>query len=792
MAMTSIIIATCNGITLTKRCLESIRRCTPEQHELICVDNGSTDGTVDFLQSAADVALIENSVNRGMPAAINQGMRVAAGDFIVLLNNDVVVTPGWLGRMLAILSQDHKIGLVGPCSNNVSGIQRVPTSYQDLSHLDAFAEAWAARNSGRLIATQRLVGFCLLFTREVFEQIGFMDERFGLGNFEDDDYCRRAILGGYRPTVATEAFIHHGGSQTFQGLGINVAEIVRHNETVYNRKWAGVARPPADIPENSIGAIKCVEPPVVRPAFRPGTLSLCMIVRDSGRTLSASLDSIRPWVDEMIVVDTGSIDQTVQIAQERGANVSTFPWCDDFAAARNHSIRQASGEWIFWMDSDDSIDPDNGKRLRELIQRPIPRETLGFILQVRCPLNPDDSRSDATVVDHVKVFRNLPSLEFEGRVHEQILPAIRRAMGNVDWTDIFVMHSGADYSPEGRKRKHQRDLRLIQLELETNPNHPFHLFNLGMTYADMDVHAQAAGALEKSIAVARPGETHLRKAYSLLAGCYSRLGAMDRAMDVCRRGVGLYPEDGELLFLKGVLAQRLGWTDEAERSYRLILDGCGPRYFASVDSGIKIYKARHNLATLYLDAQSPGQASEQWTKLLDQQPDYIPAWEGLVEALLKQQCYAEARAAVEKMLKTDQNPDFTVRAEILWIQIALAQGAVSQAQENLEKARDKHPNHPLVEKTSARFAFEHGTPGQAQEALSKLQQRYPEDAAVCHNLGIVYVRMSKFDQAAEQLERSLKLRPNFPPTRDLLATVKAQQATLDTKPSVSGESVECE
>ena len=236
MAMTSIIIATCNGITLTKRCLESIRQCTPEQHELICVDNGSTDGTSAFLRSVANVRLIENSVNRGMPAAINQGLRVAAGDFIVLLNNDVVVTPGWLGRMLAVLSQDNKIGLVGPCSNNVSGIQCVPTSYQDLSHLDAFAEAWAAGNSGRLIATQRLVGFCLLFTREVFEQIGFMDERFGLGNFEDDDYCRRAVLGGYRPAVAAEAFIHHGGSQTFQGLGINVAEIVRHNKTVYNRK----------------------------------------------------------------------------------------------------------------------------------------------------------------------------------------------------------------------------------------------------------------------------------------------------------------------------------------------------------------------------------------------------------------------------------------------------------------------------------------------------------------------------------------------------------------------------
>ena len=178
--------------------------------------------------------------------------------------------------------------------------------------------------------------------------------------------------------------------------------------------------------------------------------------------------------------------------------------------------------------------------------------------------------------------------------------------------------------------------------------------------------------------------------------------------------------------------------------------------------------------------------------LLEQQPDYIPAWEGLVEALLKQQRYAEASAAVEEMLKMDQNPDFAVHAEVLRVQIALAQGAVSEAQEHLETARARNPDHPLVEKTSARITFEHGTPWQAQEALSKLQQRYPEDAAVCHNLGIVYVRMGKFDQAAEQLERSLKLRPNFPPTRDLLATVRAQRATFDTKPTANGESVECE
>ena len=352
-----------------------------------------------------------------------------------------------------------------------------------------------------------------------------------------------------------------------------------------------------------------------------------------------------------------------------------------------------------------------------------------------------------------------------------------------------MVHSGADYSPEGRKRKHRRDLKLIQLELEENPSHPFHLFNLGMTYADMSLHAQAVRALEKSIAVGRAGETHLRKAFALLAGSYFRLGELERAMEVCRRGVGLYPEDVELLFLKGVLAQRMGYTDEAERSYRLLLEGNTQRYFASIDSGIKVYKARHNLATLYLDAQLHDRAVAQWTVLLEQHGNYIPAWEGLIEALLKQQCYDQATAIMDKMLASSEDSDVALRAEILRTQIALARGAVPEARRSLEETVARHPDHPLVEKTWARFMFEHAPPEQALEALLRLQRRCPEDAAAYHNLGIIYSRMGKLDQAVEQLKMSLKLRPNFPATHKVLAAVRLQQGAYHSTPSAPLESL---
>src|SRR5437868_13045640 len=107
-----------------------------------------------------------------------------------------------------------------------------------------------------------------------------------------------------------------------------------------------------------------------------------MIVRDSSKTLPACLESIRPWVDEMVIVDTGSVDETPRIVEAYGGRLFHFPWCDDFSAARNESVRHARGDWIFWMDSDDTIPPGCGHGLGALVEREIDPEVLTFVAQV--------------------------------------------------------------------------------------------------------------------------------------------------------------------------------------------------------------------------------------------------------------------------------------------------------------------------------------------------------------------------------------------------------------------------
>ncbi len=502
-------------------------------------------------------------------------------------------------------------------------------------------------------------------------------------------------------------------------------------------------------------------------------LSLCLIARDSARTLGACLASIRPWVDEMVVIDTGSSDETPQIAQQFGARVFEFPWCDDFSAARNESLARARGAWLFWMDSDDTIDQANGRRLRELVDSTHPPETLGYVMQVHCPGPCAHGETDCTVVDHVKLIRNLPALRFDGRIHEQVLPAIRQVGGEVGWTDIHVVHSGSDQSPAGRQRKQERDLRILLLELGERPEHPFTLFNLGMTYADMADHPLAIDYLKRSIAVAAATESHLRKAYALLVNSLAQLDRLDEAGDVCQAGRKLFPDDPELLFRHAILAHQQRQLEEAERSYIELLEQHGPRHFSSIDPGILGYKVRHNLAAVYQDMGRPDLAELQWRAVLCEMPSYRLGWRNLVEIQIKAARYRTAELDIGYMVD--------------WRRCA-ARGCWQKRTWPPNKGSLLPPNkifRPLCMNIRARSSrsrrcaascssmVNRSRPGRPSAALA---DRLPDDGAVWHNLGTVNARLGDYAAAAAAYQESLRLRPESEQTRRELAQVQRLHA----------------
>jgi GT2 family glycosyltransferase/2-polyprenyl-3-methyl-5-hydroxy-6-metoxy-1,4-benzoquinol methylase/tetratricopeptide (TPR) repeat protein len=235
----SIVVLAWNELLYTRECLASIQACTRMPYELVLVDNGSTDETLQFFRSVPGAKVIANGANLGFAGGNNRGILAATGDYIVILNNDTLVTDGWLEGLLACADEDPAIGIVGPMSNYVSGPQLVAdAAYADFAALQTYAAEFRARHRGRRIDTNRLVGFCMLMKRDVVVRVGLLDESFGLGNFEDDDYCLRARRAGFRLVIAGDVFIHHFGSRTFLGQGVDFAEAMRHGRKVFERKWS--------------------------------------------------------------------------------------------------------------------------------------------------------------------------------------------------------------------------------------------------------------------------------------------------------------------------------------------------------------------------------------------------------------------------------------------------------------------------------------------------------------------------------------------------------------------------
>ena len=238
MHFTSIVILTYNQLEYTKLCIESIRKFTPkDKYELIVVDNNSTDETVKWLKEQSDIKLILNTENYGVPKGYNQGINVCVGDNILLLNNDVIVTPNWLYNLDYALWSNYKIGAVSCVSNYVSNGQKVNVNYNDITSMLDFANRFNIKDSNKYEKRSKLIGFCFLVKREVVDKVGLLDEQFFPGNFEDDDYSIRILRANYNLILCKDTFIHHFGSISFKQNNMDYKKILKENKIKFNKKW---------------------------------------------------------------------------------------------------------------------------------------------------------------------------------------------------------------------------------------------------------------------------------------------------------------------------------------------------------------------------------------------------------------------------------------------------------------------------------------------------------------------------------------------------------------------------
>ncbi|MEW6663328.1 MAG: glycosyltransferase family 2 protein [Bacillota bacterium] len=236
---TSIIILTFNALPFTRECIESVRRFTNEPYELIVVDNGSSDGTAEYLQHLTGIKLIRNKTNGGYSRGNNQGIAVSQGEYVVFLNNDTVVTADWLKKLLTCIRSDSRIGAVGPKTNHLGNRRQVIKNppYRNIPEMHLFAQGFGGSNPAKWENMPWLSGFCLLTSRRIINRVGTFDERFGLGLCEDNDFCLRLRKAGYRLVCAGDTFIHHFQSRTFKENGMDRGKMLKENLVKLRAKW---------------------------------------------------------------------------------------------------------------------------------------------------------------------------------------------------------------------------------------------------------------------------------------------------------------------------------------------------------------------------------------------------------------------------------------------------------------------------------------------------------------------------------------------------------------------------
>lgn len=249
--LTSIITVTFNSQSCIEDCIEQIVEQTTVPWELIVVDNCSTDGTAQFLKTKIYNYLpkeryqfILNQENKGFSKAANQGVRLARGQYICFLNNDVIVTKGWLRKLQDHLNNDPGAGMVGPMGSGLGGWQDYCRYYGSLGSttvdkqtIQSTARQVYAQYRGDYTETKFLIGACLLVKKEVLEHIGLMDENLFLGGNEFD-LSLRARMAGYKLYAAEDVFVHHIGQVSFKTLPVETREAYsKQSWDYFNGKW---------------------------------------------------------------------------------------------------------------------------------------------------------------------------------------------------------------------------------------------------------------------------------------------------------------------------------------------------------------------------------------------------------------------------------------------------------------------------------------------------------------------------------------------------------------------------
>lgn len=468
-------------------------------------------------------------------------------------------------------------------------------------------------------------------------------------------------------------------------------------------------------------------------------LSLCMIVRNEAHNLNDCIQPLKGVLDEIIVIDTGSTDETRKVAKNLGAKVFDFLWCEDFSAARNESIRHATGDYILWLDADDRIDSDNIRKLGRIKKQFSRRKDQAYYFII----NSKEHDGEIEFLQ-LRIFPNIKGAVFEGKIHEQIYKCLSRLGIKFVKVDITIHHLGYE-DPELAKQKAERNLKIIEEQLKAEPDNLILHYHAGRTLAGLGRKHEAIEHMKKILEneKAQNGDREfLLTAGILLGKYYEEVHLYQDAISVFKKLKKDYEGIGLLHFCLGVVYFLTGNYGQAQEELKKSISLPMEVMLFPIDIKQIKYYQYYTLGRCYLRIGEIDLAREMLLKSLGLYKDQYKSLEALGLIALKDHKYKEA---------------------IDYFQRSIKEGGISD---------EIYSNLGLTYKKIGLFE-------DAEDAFIKSLEINPDRLEALTNLGHLYYEKKAYGKAEECFQKALDLESDLIDARIILSDIYFRQYDVD-------------
>ncbi|MGI6005102.1 MAG: glycosyltransferase [Christensenellales bacterium] len=449
---------------------------------------------------------------------------------------------------------------------------------------------------------------------------------------------------------------------------------------------------------------------------KTASLCLCMIVKDERKHIERCIRSVRGLAREIVVVDTGSTDNTVALARSLGADVYTYAWDDSFANARNFAMDKAQSDWLLLLDADEALDEGG----HEVILKFIADTRLdGAHFRVRNYTGSRYSPEAYSLHSALRLLRNNKKYRYKGEIHEQItcVQHDEKISDRFTTLDVTVHHFGYLDDTVKEKRKRRRNIPILEKQLEKNPTEPFTLFNMGNEYLSMHEYETALEYYEKALShIENRRIAFVPHLFFRMVNCYESLGKPERALGIIRMGLAEYPSCTDYEYLRAdILCKRRRYTLAIESLETCLKMGKPPMPLEFLP-GCGTYRAAYQLGEVYLELEDYVRAVRYFDLALTHKPNLYAALYRSGAALNR--LYADKDQVKEKLFAYFGQPKYAPNA-LVGADILIGEGLYPQALEALEDLTDTKGRQTQIAYVRGRALFYRR---QFDEALPLLQE----------------------------------------------------------------------